>query len=116
MKINPFDILKNAEAIQKQLSGFQEKLAGITVTGSAGGGMVEVDLSGKFEMLDIRIAPEVSGDKEMLEDLVIGAYSNAMEKAKAAIAAELGSFTGMGSLGSLASMLGGGGGFLGGAS
>jgi DNA-binding protein YbaB len=42
MTINPLDILKNAQKIQEQLGSFQEKLAGFSETGSAGGGMVEV--------------------------------------------------------------------------
>jgi DNA-binding protein YbaB len=59
MNINPFDILKNAQKLQEHMGVFQEKLGSINATGSAGGGMVEVDLNGKFEVLAVRIAPEV---------------------------------------------------------
>ena len=80
MNINPFDILKNAQKIQEQMTVFQEKLGSITVTGSAGGGMVEIDLNGRIEMLSIRITRELINPQEgeMLEDLIIAAFTNAM--------------------------------------
>ncbi|MDR2634259.1 MAG: YbaB/EbfC family nucleoid-associated protein [Treponema sp.] len=96
MNINPFDILKNAKKIQEQMSVFQEKLGAISVTGSAGGGMVEIDLNGRIEMLSIRISPEAINPQEgeMLEDLIIAAFSNAMEKVREAINREMGTLAG----------------------
>ena len=89
MNINPFDIVK-------QMGTFQEKLADISATGSAGGGMVEIDLNGKLEVLAVRIAPEAveGGDMEMLEDLVTAAFANALEKTKEAITREVGAMAG----------------------
>jgi DNA-binding YbaB/EbfC family protein len=94
MNINPFDILKNAQKIQEQMAVFQEKLAGVIVTGSAGGGMVEIELNGKFEILAVRISPDAAEDREMLEDLVAAAFNAAMEKAREAINREAGTFAG----------------------
>jgi DNA-binding YbaB/EbfC family protein len=96
MNINPFDILKNAQKIQEQMTVFQEKLGAITVTGSAGGGMVEIDLNGRIEMLAVRIAGELINpdEREMLEDLIIAAFTNAMEKVREAINREMGSLAG----------------------
>jgi len=93
MNINPFDILKNAQQIQEQMGSFQEKLGAIRVTGSAGGGMTEIDLNGRMEVLAVRIAPEAmeGGDREMLQDLVTAAFTNALEKAREAINREMGS-------------------------
>ena len=92
MNINPFDILKNAQQLQEQMGAFQEKLALISATGAAGGGMVEIDLNGKFEVTAVRIAPEAveDGDTQMLQDLVMAAFSSAMEKAQEAIKNEIG--------------------------
>ena len=92
MNINPFDILKNAQMIQEQMGSFQEKLGGILVTGSAGGGMTEIDMNGRMEVLAVRIAPEVmeDGDREMLQDLIAAAFTNAMEKIREAINREVG--------------------------
>jgi DNA-binding YbaB/EbfC family protein len=96
MNINPLDILKNAGKIQEQMGPFQEKLAAMSATGSSGGGMVEIDLNGKFEMTAVRIAPEVtgSGDIEMLQDLIIAAYANGREKIQETQNREIGAMAG----------------------
>jgi DNA-binding YbaB/EbfC family protein len=90
---NPFEILKNAQKIQEQFGSIQERLKGIRVMGASGGGMVEIELDGKFEMLAVRIAPETmaGGDTEMLQDLIMAAFADGMTKVKEAIGAEIGS-------------------------
>jgi len=87
MNINPFDILKNAQKIQEQMSGFQEKLGSVSVTGSSGAGMVEIDINGKFEVLAVRIAPQTMDgkDTEMLQDLIMAAFTDGMTKVKETI-------------------------------
>jgi DNA-binding YbaB/EbfC family protein len=90
MNINPFEIMKNAQKIQEQMGVFQEKLAEIKITGSSGGGMVEIDMNGKLEALAVRIAPEAMEDREMLQDLFSAALNNASEKAREAISREAG--------------------------
>ena len=92
MNINPFDIMKNAQKIQEQMGVFQEKLETIRITGSSGGGMTEVDMNGKMEVLAVRIAPEAleEGDNEMLEDLVQAAFNNGLEKVREEISREMG--------------------------
>ncbi|GHT65361.1 hypothetical protein FACS1894110_07060 [Spirochaetia bacterium] len=96
MNINPFDILKNAQKIQEQMGAFQEKLDGISVTGSAGGGMVEIDLNGKMEVLAVRIAPETidPNEAEMLQDLITAAFTDGMGKIRERISQEMGALTG----------------------
>jgi DNA-binding YbaB/EbfC family protein len=94
MNINPFDILKNAQKIQEQMGAFQEKLGGLSATGSAGGGMAEVDLNGKIEIIALRIAPEAMEDREMLQDLIMAAFSNALEKIRELINQEMGAMAG----------------------
>ena len=91
MNINPFDILKNAQKIQEQMGAFQEKLGDIQITGSAGGGMIEIDMNGRMEVLAVRIAPEVIDDIDMLQDLISAALNSAMGKIREAINQELGS-------------------------
>jgi DNA-binding YbaB/EbfC family protein len=96
MNINPFDILKNAQKIQEQMGSFQEKLGTLTETGSAGGGMVEIDLNGRMEILAVRISPETMapGDVEMLQDLIAAAFNSAMEKIRERINQEMGALAG----------------------
>jgi DNA-binding YbaB/EbfC family protein len=96
MTINPLDILKNAQKVQEQVGAFQEKLGGITVTGSAGAGMVEIDLNGRMELLGVRISPEVLNppDREMIQDLVAAAFTDGMNKVREAINREMGAMAG----------------------
>jgi DNA-binding YbaB/EbfC family protein len=96
VNINPFDMLKNAQKLQEQMGSFQEKLGAITATGSSGGGMVEVDLNGRLELLAVRISPEVvdPAEVQMLQDLIIAAFTAAMEKVKEAINREMGMLAG----------------------
>ena len=100
MNVNPFDLMK-------QMGAFQDKLADVSATGSAGGGMVEIELNGKLEVLAVRIASEAveGGDTEMLEDLIMAAFSNALEKTKEAITREVGTMTG--GIPGLAGLMGG---------
>ena len=92
MNINPIDIMKNAQKIQEQMGAFQEKLGTIRITGSAGGGMTQIDMNGRMEVLAVRIAPEAieEGDREMLQDLVAAALTNALEKVRETVNREVG--------------------------
>ena len=98
MNVNPFDMLKNAKQIQEQMGVFQEKLGNIEAMGSAGGGMVEIDMNGRMEVLGVRISPEAmeGGDLEMLQDLVCAAFNSAMDKVRDALSQEMGAMAGMG--------------------
>ena len=95
ININPFDILKNAQKVQEQMSDLQGKLEGLKATGSAGGGMVEIDLNGKMEVTAVRIAKEAVTDIEMLQDLITAAFANGMVKIREVISGEISSATGI---------------------
>ena len=90
------------------MGAFQDRLAGISATGSAGGGMVEIDLNGKFEVTDVRIAQEAvaDSDTEMLADLIMAAFSNGWEKLQDAIKNEMGTMAGDLGVPGLSGMLG----------
>ena len=90
MNINPFDLLKNAQKIQEQMGAFQEKLEGISVTGTSGGGMAEIEMNGKMEVLAVRISGDAMEDRDMLQDLICAAFNNAMEKIREAVNSEMG--------------------------
>jgi DNA-binding YbaB/EbfC family protein len=96
VNVNPFDILKNVQKLQEQMGSFQEKLGALTVTGSAGGGMVEIDINGRMEILAVRLSPEAvdPGEITMLQDLIAAAFTAAMEKIKEAIGREMGTLAG----------------------
>ena len=96
MKANLNEILKQAQKIQEKLTKAQQELENIEVEGSAGGGMVTVTANGKQEILKIKIDPEVvdPNDVEMLEDLVLAAVNQALEKAQQVASEQLGKVAG----------------------
>jgi len=94
MNINPFDLLKNAQKIQEQMNGFQEKLGVITATGSAAAGLVEIDINGKLDVIAVRISPQALDDVEMLQDLIVAAFTDGMAKVKEAISSQVGNMAG----------------------
>lgn len=89
------EMLRNPQAVQARLNEFREKTDRVRATGSAGGGMVKITLSGSLEMVDCVIAPEVAGDVVLLQDLVRGAFNDASVKVKEAVQAELSGEGGM---------------------
>ena len=74
----------NMQAMMQQAQKMQEKLqaevALIRVDGTAGGGMVSIKMDGHKNVLGVRIDPEVAGDVEMLQDLVLAASNDAAKK------------------------------------
>ena len=94
MNINPFELLKNAQKIQEQMGSFQERLSDIMATGSSGAGMVEIDINGKLDVIAVRISPEITGDVEMLQDLIMSAFTDGMAKVREEIAEQASAMTG----------------------
>jgi DNA-binding YbaB/EbfC family protein len=96
MNINPFDLLKNFGNIQSKMAELQGKLATVRVTGSAGGDMVKVEMSGQFEVLSVNISSEAAdpADIEMLQNLIRAAMTDALCKIKETIRSEMSSLTG----------------------
>lgn len=94
--MNPMDILKNVQQLQSRMSEAQSKLKEITVEGSAGGDMVCVELNGEFTVTRVTITPEAvdPDDVEMLQDLVLAAFSDATYKVRERIQQEMSSVTG----------------------
>ena len=84
-------MMKKAQALQAKLQEAQDELGRLEVVGSSGGGMVAVTLTAKGEMKAVRIDPSLltSADKEMLEDLIIAAFSDAKNKADRAAAEKM---------------------------
>jgi DNA-binding YbaB/EbfC family protein len=92
MKINPMDLLKNAKKFQEQMGDLQQKMDDVVVVGSAGGGMVEIEVNGRLEVLSVRLEPDfVNADNvEMLQDLIKYAFTDAAERVKAEVSSEVG--------------------------
>src|ERR1700742_4335418 len=74
---NMQQMMKQAQQMQEKL---QQEIALIRVEGSAGGGMVSIKMDGQKNVLGVKIDPEVAGDVEMLQDLVMAACNEAVKK------------------------------------
>jgi len=76
-------MMKKAQAMQAKLAEAQDDLSRLEVEGQSGGGMVKIVVTGKGEMKSIALDPSllVPGDKEMLEDLILAAFTDAKGKA-----------------------------------
>ena len=77
------DLLSQVQQMQQQLMDAQQSAGARVVEGSAGGGVVTVRLTGGLEVLDVTIDPSVvdPADVEMLQDLVLAAMRDAVERA-----------------------------------
>lgn len=94
---NPLgNIMKQAQELQERLGRIQEEAANRTVEASAGGGMVTAVVSGKLEVVRLRIEPTVleGHDAEMVQDLVIAAVNQGIRKAQEMMAEEMRKVTG----------------------
>lgn len=92
---NLSQLMKQAQAMQENMQKAQEELASTRVQGEAGGGMVRVTMTCKYEVKEVSIEDSLVGeDKEMLEDLVAAAFNDATRKAEQEIQERMSSVTG----------------------
>lgn len=89
-------IMEQARIMQQQLMDAQDNMAGIEVSATAGGGMVNVSATADMKLTSISIDPAVvdSDDVDMLEDLVLTAVNAALAKANEAANSQVAGITG----------------------
>ena len=98
---NPFDLsnmgdlMKQAKLMQEKLTNLQAEVGARTVEASAGGGMVTAKVTGKLQLVSVTIDPEIvkSGDRDMLQDLVVAAVNDALRRAEQTAQERMGSVT-----------------------
>ena len=73
-------LMQQAQKMQQEMQKAQEELASLEVTGEAGGGLVKVTMNGKHAVRRILIDPTLMDDLEMLEDIVIAAVNDAVNR------------------------------------
>ena len=101
---NMNNLMKQAQRMQRQMEEAQKELEEKEVTATAGGGAVEVTVSGKQEVTKIKLSEEVvdPDDIEMLEDLIMAATNEAFRKLDEESQSSMAKITGgMGGLGGL---------------
>ncbi len=76
-------LLQQAKQVQEKIEELQGELAALRIEGQAGGGMVTVVVNGQQELISVKIDPKlITEDIEMVEDLVVAAVRQAMEKSR----------------------------------
>jgi DNA-binding YbaB/EbfC family protein len=103
---NMNQMLKQVQQMQEQMAKAQEQLRHETVEATAGGGTVTVVMTGELKVADVRIDPAAvdPDDVELLQDLVLAAFNEALRSAQELQARKLGAATG--GLGDIAGGLG----------
>ena len=102
---NMNNLLKQAQRMQRQMEEQQKEMEEKQFTASAGGGAVEVTVTGKKEVTKVTLQPEAvdPDDIEMLEDLITAAVNEALRKVDEEVAASMskmsGGFGGLGGFG-----------------
>lgn len=93
---NMSNMIKQAQKMQQDMLKMQEELESSGFEATSGGGAVTVKATGKKELTEIKINPEVvdADDIEMLEDLILVAVNDVMKKIDSANQAKLGQLTG----------------------
>lgn len=93
---NMSNLMKQAQRMQRQMEESQKELESKEFTAKAGGGAVEVTVTGKKEITKVKLSQEVvdPDDIEMLEDLVMAAANEALKMAEAANSEMMGKMTG----------------------
>ena len=79
---DPMKMLRQVQQMQDRMAKVQKELDSATVEATAGGGAVTVVATGAQKLVSIRIDAEAAADTEMLQDLVVAAVNEAMEKSK----------------------------------
>ena len=97
---NMNNLMKQAQRMQRQMEESQKEVEAKEFTAKAGGGAVEVTVTGKKEITKVKLSEEVvdPDDIEMLEDLIIAAFNDATEKAEEVKSEKMGQFGGLGGL------------------
>ena len=88
---NMQNMMRQAQQMQEKM---QQEVALIRVEATAGGGMITVKMDGQKNLLSVKIDPEVAGDVEMIQDMVVAACGEAVKQVEAQIQQKMGGMLG----------------------
>ena len=88
---NMQNMMRQAQQMQEKM---QQEVALIRVEATAGGGMVTVKMDGQKNLLSVKIDPEVAGDVEMIQDMIVAACGEAVKQVEAQIQGKMGGMLG----------------------
>jgi DNA-binding YbaB/EbfC family protein len=79
-------LMKQAQQMQADMKRAQEEMASISVTGESGAGAVRIKMTCRHQVQALEIDDSLVGDdKEMLEDLIVAAFNDALRKVEATV-------------------------------
>ncbi|MFZ0130478.1 MAG: YbaB/EbfC family nucleoid-associated protein [Candidatus Dormiibacterota bacterium] len=91
---NQQQMMKQLQQVQARMAKMQEELNDVTVTGTAGGGVVSITADGHQKVLSVAIEPEALEEgAELLADLILAAINDALDKSREAAAANMSQLT-----------------------
>jgi nucleoid-associated protein EbfC len=90
---NPMKMMQQVQKMQARMAKVQAELESETVEASAGGGAVRAVVSGQQKVLSIAIEAEVAEDVEMLQDLVVAALNEALDRSREVASRRMGEVT-----------------------
>ncbi len=93
---NMMSMMKQAQKLQAKMMEMQAELGNRTVSAAAGGGMVEAVVNGRQELVSLRVDKEVVSpeDVDMLQDLIMAAVNEALNRSREMMAQEMSKLTG----------------------
>lgn len=106
-KMNPSNMMAQMQQMQQQMAEAQEKLADETVTVTAGGGAISIEVTGQQRIKSIKLDPDLldPDDVEMLQDMLVAGVNTAIEQSQAMAAEKMEGITG--NMGGVNDLLGG---------
>ena len=88
-------LMKQAQEMQAKMAKAQDEIVDLTVDGQSGGGMVNVVVNGKKNIISLSIDPEIlEEDTEMIEDLILSAVNQGLQNAEKVAEEKMASITG----------------------
>lgn len=90
---NPMKMLQQVQQMQAKMAKVQKDLESETVEASAGGGAVKAVVTGQQKLVSVTVDPELAGDVEMLQDLVLAAVNEALDRSRDLAAEKMGAVT-----------------------
>jgi DNA-binding YbaB/EbfC family protein len=96
MQVNPNNLMRQMQKVQQQMAEIQDETKKEVLEVTAGGGMVKLAITGALEVQSIEIDPEVvdPDDVEMLQDLILAAVNEGIQKAQSLMEERMASLTG----------------------
>lgn len=88
------NMVKQAQQMKKRMAEMQAEIAKLEMEGEAGGGLVKVRVTGENKLTGVVLDPKALEDQETLEDMILVAANNALEKVQTHVSGEMQKLTG----------------------